>query len=64
MNQGSQERFGQLRSVAHSLSGDERWQALVALLEDWPHDELEQLALPYLSDLLRDDDSAREAPQG
>ena len=64
MNQGSQERFGQLRSVAHSLSRDERWRAIVALLDDWPHDELEQLALPYLSDLLRDDDSPRAAPKG
>lgn len=30
-----EDRFGELRSAAHSLRGDARWQQLIALLEDW-----------------------------
>ena len=57
------ERFGELRSAAHTLVGEARWARLVELLEDWPADPLEQVALPYLRDLLREDTSERQAPR-
>ena len=59
-----QSRFGELRSAAHTLTGDARWSALCAWLEDWPHEHLAQVVIPYLEDLLRDDDSERKAPEG
>ena len=55
-------RFGELRSAAHTLTGDARWARLVELLTDWPHEHLVEVVIPYLEDLLRDDDSPRSAP--
>ena len=56
-------RFGELRSLMHSTRGKARWSALVRLLETWPQAHLEQVVLPYLQDLLRDDPSPRHAPE-
>jgi Leucine-rich repeat (LRR) protein len=59
-----QKRFGELRSAAHSLKGDERWWRIIDLLYDydWPHDYLVEVVVPYLEEMLRDDTSARQAP--
>lgn len=58
-----QEQFGELRSVIHNQRGKPRWEALVAMLEDWPVAHLEQVVVPYLLDNLADDeDELREAP--
>lgn len=56
-------RFGELRSLMHSTRGKARWSALVRLLETWPQEHLEQVVLPYLQDMLRDDPSPRYAPE-
>lgn len=56
-------RFGDLRSAAHSLTGDERWDTLTKLLDDWPQPHLQDVVLPYLQETLRDDMSRREAPK-
>lgn len=63
INKTLNDRFGQLRSAAHSLSGESRWEALVKQLEDWPHEHLAEVVLPYLHALLLDDPSPREAPE-
>lgn len=57
-----QERFGELRSAAHTLSGEERWQRLTTLLDDWPHEHLNHVVLPYLEAALAGDMSPRRAP--
>ena len=59
----AQTRFGELRSAAHSLVGDTRWNALCELLTDWPEEHLVEVVIPYLEDLLRDDTSPRWAPE-
>lgn len=55
-------RFGELRSLAHSLQGQARWRAMIKLLEAWPQEHLELVVLPYLHDMLRDDLTPRYAP--
>ncbi len=50
------ERFGELRSVMHSLHGEARWQAVCAMLHDWPEQEhLQQTIIPYLQGLFAHD---------
>jgi hypothetical protein len=62
-NADLQKSFGELRSAAHALTGDERWTALCELLHDWPQPHLQEVVLPYLEEVLRDDTSARLAPE-
>lgn len=62
MSQSLEARFGALRDIAHTLTGDARWQQLTYELNDWPEHYLQEIIIPYLSDLLRDDESDRAAP--
>lgn len=60
--QDMNQRFGALRSALHSLRGLARWEVLTSELYDWPQAHLEQVALPYLLDLLGEDEDLRPSP--
>lgn len=57
-----QQRFGELRSIIYTLSGEARWAALIEHLDGWPLPQLQDEALPYLHSALRDDPTPRQAP--
>ena len=57
--------FGEIRSLANSLKGIERWNALVKLLDrtEGSDDEMVNVVIPYLEGILKREKYRRDAPE-
>jgi hypothetical protein len=54
--------FGNIRSIAHSMTGERRWEAIIQTIDMLPEDYLHEVMIPYLDGVLRDDPSERRIP--